>query len=565
MKSYCGIASVMVVCTAFSMCAQVPSVRSTRPPTDAAFMQSSRNDLIQSLHLRPLGSANDTERDIAGIIRALPTGLPTTPAVWICDGCGTSSHPELGIIVDTGQLERIRVQSKVQNFHAMLVFVVAHEAAHQLQFARYQKNLYALPLADRLCYEAQADLLAGIWLFNAAGMNFDVAGNNAIAQTLHVVYDLGVEQYAIADHPSHAGRFLAARTGLQLAFSRNAPAGIPMAAQNAASVRQQIGIQTGETDLAFSLRTARRITEYNPIAARDLVQNVTPHEVNWSKGADNPVVNYQLTYANRGIKALRVSLEVLCISAPRDDPDDLFHMLQASSKLHSFILQPGGQTVISGQLVWVAKADVYPRLVYPPDTLGLVEVHYVDGSDSRIDETKHTLSRLGVEPLPDVPTGQKNSYEYSFSAFLDASINNYADLRSGPGRHFNSGTDHYNSSTALPGAVDSELVITSQGKAHIISTLLRTTEAQAATERYTKAVALVRAGLAGIRVPRGIGSWQETSDKGDDANDDLTMLFSQGDYDVTVERWTDQEDNGQGVHPTFYYVEVTWSGEVHAP
>lgn len=561
MKSHCSFALMVVICSAVSVCAQVPQVRPSIPPTDTAFMQSSRNDLIQSLRLRPLGSVNDIERDIARIVEALPTGLSTTPDVWICNGCGTSSHPELGIIVDTGQLERIRVQSQIQNFHAMLVFVVAHEAAHQLQFARYQKNLYALPLADRLCYEAQADLLAGIWLFDAFGRNFD---NNAISQALHVVYDLGVEQYAIADHPSHAGRFFATRTGLQLAFSRNAPVGIPMAVQNAAAVRQQIGVQAGETDLDFSLRTARRITAYNPIAARDLVQIVTPHEINWTKGANNPVVNYQLTYANRGAKALRVSLEVLCISAPRDDPDDLFRMLQASSKLHAFTLQPGDQTVVSGQLVWVARADVYPRLVYPPDTLGLVEVHYADGSDRSIDEIKPTLGRLGIEPPPEIPTGQKNSYGYTFSTFLDASINNYADLRTGPGRHFRSGDDQYSSRTAIPGAVDSELVINSQGKAHITSTLLRTTDVQAATERYTKAIALVRSGLAGIRVPRGTGTWQETSDKRDDA-DDLTTMFSQGSYEVTVERWIDHEDNGQGVHPTFYYVEVKWSGEIHTP
>jgi hypothetical protein len=525
-----------------------------KPGSDDDFMQRSRTDLIASLHLRPLGDSTQTERDIATIVRALPLGLPRVPDVWVCEGCGTSSHPDVGIIVDPSQLDQIRLQSGVQNFQGMLTFVIAHEAAHQVQFARYDRNLYKLPSADREYYEAQADILAGMYLYKS-----EVSASNrdqTLGDALRVVYDLGGEEYALADHPSKTGRFLAARTGMQYAFTHSPPAEVPDAAQKAQKVREQIDYHPGDDDLSFSLRTARRIVQYNPVATKDLLLIAKETKLNWDKSPDHPFMTYELQYTNRGAKALRVALQVQSVAVPRDRPDDLFDTLQSASNYHTFVINPGKTTVVSGQLRWYATKDLEPSVIFPPNPLGLIEVRYADGTDKSADDG--ASNGLG---FVEVPTGERNNLRYIFAKFVRASRNGFADLRGGPGKAYEDFTS-CPSNTPLPTSVRDDVMLptlpTSDGSYvySLRSVLVRTLDASEASKKFDATVELVRSALASVSVPDGSGAWKEKNHSNDAVR---YVTWSQDDFFVTVRVYVDKEETGLGNEPTYSSVQVRFT------
>ena len=214
---------------------------------------------------------------------------------------------------------------------------------------------------------------------------------------------------------------------------------------------------------------------------------------------------------------------------------DIFHMLQTSANYYTFVIKPGKRAVISGKLNWAASEDLMPYLFYPPDDLAMIEVHYGDGTDRSSIDTNPTLDRMGLESVvPDVPTGDRNNYNYTFLNYLQASRFGYMTLRNGPGQHYNiTNSDYFPSSTAIPGAIDSKLDIDRDAGTFVKSTLLRIPDSDLATQNTTETVGLVRAGLAGIAVPGGTGEWRETAHN-DNARR-MTTGFNQGEFAAHVE------------------------------
>ncbi len=533
------------------------------PATNAVLMQSSVADLIKSLKLHKPNPNNPIEKDIDATAHSLPIGDVQIAGVWICNGCGGAfSHPDLGIVLDTAQLDFVSTHAHVESPHVMLVFAVAHEVAHQVQYAKYGRGLMLLPEEDRRYYEAQADVLAGIWLYQDAGVLpvALAADNHTVSEALHAVYNLGVEQYALASHPSKEARAFATRTGFQIGLTRRPILGdaFQNAANSAVTLRQN-GMKPGESDLDFSLRLARRITSFNSVAALDLVRVVSQDDLVWDTSSTNPQVTYRLTYANRGAKALHVSLEALCLASSRKDSEDFFQTLQVSSKYHDFDIPAGGQTTITGQLRWLSTADRMPSLRTPPDDLGLVEVHYADGSDSLAVPASATPLRYAEasEPLPTNADG----YATSFTQFLEWSLRGYTTIRKGPGLFFSeTRVTEYGATDAVPGAIESKVQFGVQSLTGITSTLLRTTDAQIASSLFQTTIGLVRTALQGTLVPHSTGGWTEYPP--DDADSDYrSFSFRSSPYTVRVQLIRQQEGGGQGTAPaTYYYVKVEWMG-----
>jgi hypothetical protein len=195
------------------------------------------------------------------------------------------------------------------------------------------------------------------------------------------VYDLGGEQYALADHPSKNGRFLAARIGMQKALVNEVKRGtLPGSPDEAAQISQQMDLRPGEADLDFSLRMAKRITQYNPIAARDLIFVGTKDDVHFAPDPSRRDVTYSLNYENQGSRPLAVTMQIQCITVLRRDPTNLLRSLDASANVHTFTLQPGESHVVKGSLKWYGDDDMMSLLIFPPDPFVLTEVHNADNS-----------------------------------------------------------------------------------------------------------------------------------------------------------------------------------------
>ncbi len=540
----------------------------TQPPQTATdFQQSSVADLIQSLKLHKPDPNNPVEREIDAVARALPLGDVIIPGVWICNGCGgATSHPDLGIVIDTQQLGEIVTASAVDNPHILRVFVVAHEAAHQVQYVKYGRGLLSLPEEDRRYYEAQADILAAIWLYQDAGILplAQAQDTHSISQALHAVYNLGVEQYALSSHPSREARAFAARSGFQIGLSRRPFFGDAFQnAANSAAILRQLGVKPGESDLDFSLRLARRITLFNSAEALDLVLVESNDAVVWDKSADNPQLTYHLTYANRGTKALHVSLEALCLAVSRKDVDDFFQTLQVSSKFHEIDIPAGGQTTVSGQLRWLATSDRSPQFRYPPDDLGLLEVHYADHSDLSTSAPNATLTRFNLESAQEGPPVDAHGYELAFSDFLQSALHGYIGARKGIGTFDpDLGDTEYASNIAIPGAIESKVSFVSAASSltGITSTLLRTTDAASATALFNRTAGLVRAALKDPAMSLTGGEWSEYASE-DKESGGRSIAFRLSPYTVRVKLKSVHEGGGQGNVPiVYFYVRLEWQG-----
>jgi hypothetical protein len=504
------------------------------PVSDADFMNRTNGDLIQTLHLRPLGTSTDMERQIAALLAGFHLDLPATPTVWVCNGCGTASHPTLGIIVDLGQIAQIRQQSKVDNLPALLAFVIGHEAAHQLQFARYGKSLISLPPLQRQFYEAQADILGGAFLNKPLSGEPDADAAHSRSETLQAVYNLGGEQYALADHPSKSGRLIAASLGSEReSVFRQLRSSDPRVIAGAQQYVHQLDLRAQDDDLSYSLRMARMITQYNSTAARDLAYISRENAIRWDTRAQHPVVDYVLHYENRGAKALTIYLQVGCLGVRRSDPENILQMLQASANYHQFQLQPGTSYDVTGELQWLGTDDVMPRIIYPPNPMSLIEVHYADGSDNDTPDSAGAVSMLGV-----TTAGQRAALSSGLNSLITASVHGaYSTLRAGAAQGGSGDLLSYPSYNPLSGSLSAEISLATgkllQNPSYSPSITNIFTEAYdqgMAQSAFNDLVQATRAVLPQLILPDGSTAWRETKD-----DDHGTVAFNHDPYSIVVQ------------------------------
>ncbi len=534
------------------------------PVSDADFMNRTNDDLIQTLRLRPLGTSTDMERQIAALLAGFHLNLPAAPAVWVCNGCGTASHPTLGIIVDPGQIEQIRQQSKVDNLPALLAFVIGHEAAHQMQFARYGKSLISLPPLQRQFYEAQADILGGAFLYKSLDGEPDADAAHSRNETLQAVYNLGGEQYALADHPSKSGRLIAASLGSEReSVFRQLRSGDPGVIARAQQYVHQLDLRAQDDDLSYSLRMARMITQYNSTAARDLAYISRKNNIRWETSAQHPVVDYVLHYENRGAKALTVYLQVECLGVRRSDPENILQMLQASANYHQFQLQPGASYDVTGELQWLGTDDVMPRIIFPPDPMGLIEVHYADGSDNDTPDNAGAVSMLGV-----TTAAQRAALSSGLNNLITASMHGgYSTLRAGAARGGSYDLVTYPSNKPLPGSLSAEISLAS-GKLlqnpmyspYITNIFTETYDQGMAQGAFNDLVEVTRAVLPQLILPDGSTAWRETKD-----DNNSTVTFNHDPYSVVVQDDVLTLSTGPNASVDEHRVELVFKGLMAHP
>lgn len=241
---------------------------------------------------------------------------PSGP-VAVTRGSGTASHPQVGIVLDLQQLERVQQTSGVSAFLPVLRWILAHEKAHQLQYQQNRRIVEGADVVDRQVLEAQADLLAAKYVIET----LSPSEQQPIIDTLRVAFDLGTERYALADHPSREGRMTAVRLGMAAGMITNLlNLGGAAPEASAGVLRDKIDLRPGEEILGWSLRTARRIVGYRRPALVDLVQ--IESSIRWDRDPNHPYVEYTVTYENRGARRIAVDAEVQCVGVLRSDRDN---------------------------------------------------------------------------------------------------------------------------------------------------------------------------------------------------------------------------------------------------
>jgi len=497
--------------------------RNPRPHSDTAFIQETKDTLITSLKLRRPDTANPLEAELAAVVAKANRATGLVTELWICRGCGISSHPTLGIIVDVDQIAAIQKEAQAGQLSAVLAFLIGHEEAHQIQYQKYTARIIGLPETEREVYEAQADILGAEFLIES--MKNDNSSQEEIVDALRVAYDLGVEQYAIADHPSQDQRLTASRLGMAAGMiTKLRHLGGPPALASAEELARKIDFHSGESSLAWSLRTARRIVNYRRPDIINLV--LVNRTINWDRNSRNPVVSYQLEYQNRGTTPLFVNAEVQCVAAPRDDRDDVFRWLKIDANSFAFTLQPGAIRTLSGTMHWYAGANLMPRIIVSPDPMALIEVSNptgkVVGTETGADNSLAASTSSGFRAT----TG------YWIARVITASASKFKSLRAGPGEKVGKFVV-YPSDPQFPRSLRTRVWLPDLGSPldpYVYAVVGDTSSSGEAQKLFTETVAGIRDALGEI------GHWHETS------SGNSSVEFTRANLRISIE---DREDEGR--------------------
>jgi hypothetical protein len=362
--------------------------------------------------------------------------------LWFCDGCGISSHPNLGIIFDVTEFQNLQKSSGLseERMGSVAIFILAHELAHQVQYKVYTSALFARSVQEKRVLEAQADLLGTLNALRAIFLNDkDVLKSDLwrrYKDWVDVAFASGAERFSLSDHPARAARATAARLGIGalVAFSGDLSKEIAGHPWN---------VEDGEEELSWSLRTAKELCKSDQDAALQLVE--TERRLDWGDGKSGDFA-YDITYHNRGDKELRVNLVVETVEAVNGDEAGNAALWDTTDmREHKFLLPPHGTYHVQGKLLWERKSHAsVPMVNLPSEPGGIVSVSYTDGDPSPGAASANPEGLYFTEQRPE-------DFQVALSTLLAAS-DNFAALRVGIGV-IKSGKAVYLLDPQLPGSL----------------------------------------------------------------------------------------------------------------
>lgn len=476
------------------------------PRSDVAFMQSTQNDLINSLHLKPVRPADALGRQIVAAGDFVDGAAGFRTPIWVCDRCGTSSHPTLGIIMDVSQVAAIERSVQAQYFQDILIFLIGHEKAHQRQFARYSSKIIYSPDADRQFYEAQADILGGMDLGRALTAATTYLQREALLQALKVASSLGIEQYAVGDHPSQNARVTAVRLGVAAGLATKLNTLDEINGRVAGMPIKKLHLRTGEDTLDWSLQTSKRIVNYQRPAILSLVR--TSDHIDFDKSSSHPTVKYDVEYQNQGNRSIDVDLEIQCAAVPRDNHDDIIYSEIADTDEATFTLKPGATKRLKGEMRWIATRDLMPWIREAPDPSALVKVTYSGAQPSGPPGgSGNEFFSAASASNARTTAGFRSNIESALNIILAAGPTAYDSLRAGPGEYNRELKElFYPVDPQFPGSISTRLEI-DKSKEHdsptVIALLYGSSDPAEARQIYADTLVSLRSVL------RNLGDWVE--------------------------------------------------------
>lgn len=315
----------------------------------------------------------------------------------IVDTGDTSARARGEIIISRSELNLLLQEVPGKQRRHVIMLVVAHELAHLLQYREYNITPAFQTDAWRKTFEAQADLLAGLWVGRTIytfksllnqGRNGEAA---AIATATKVFFGAGRERFALGSHPSQAARRMAVGIGMGAAeaeacreFARN-KYGLNEAWQSQLrSVNMRLtssfpfhaGHSFVTFDVPWTLKAARSLTHADPAAARFLTAHV--EENSYDTNPQHADAKHWVVLQNTGSRPLRIYWQVSLVYTLRKDPGNV--LLWRHGELDSFNreleLAPGEAERLIVNYNWVRIADDLiprneqknwmPALKYPP-------------------------------------------------------------------------------------------------------------------------------------------------------------------------------------------------------
>lgn len=319
----------------------------------------------------------------------------------ITDTGKTASYKSGLVTISKNQIEKIKNNFEEGKELFLLRFIIAHEMAHQYQFAvyKYKPEYFDDSEQARMLLEAQADIIAGyMWMYLNSNeayyeQNIDATYEDAL-NFFRTVISLGIDENAFGTHPSSNDRIMLLREGIVFGAIHFIEDRIRL---NPSDIIEQHGSieyvqdlvqkefvnldfrkESGETIQDWSFKTAKRILNFDPKISKNLILNtLTPDKVVWHTSDENyPFVDYDLHYTNIGKEELNVDMQVYLAHVKRSHPNSSEYHRRRNINKYSFIIRPGETKNIKGSLRWDKSTDdpsettnlpddYFPRLVFP--------------------------------------------------------------------------------------------------------------------------------------------------------------------------------------------------------
>jgi hypothetical protein len=375
------------------------------------------------------------------------------PTISLTSEAGNSSMPSYGIKMSEPRLEAIYAGLNREQGDQMLLFLLGHEIAHQLQFKWYSNELILLSSCEkRRLNEAQADILAGYFYSRIRDIAGRVLRNENVSREFAVyqnIYKLGDAEFSLGDHPSFKQRRNAFRLGSAFDLANSAMYETDRKQQT----YEALNFKIGETLATWSLKVAKQIEHY-PLSTLKSVQLLRDYRrietAIFDDRPTSPFVSYRDTIVNNGRSAIRFFVQYKVKGVDRQTGDE--SKAEKNGDLHNYevILQPGESHVFDGSLSWdgMSSSEFVPKMMFMPDNDVLYNAEPVDTNESIVFDDFCPGNRT----FGDITAKESETLEVAIDYAAKSAIENFSSIILGPAIEHPRISTEYQSIHQIPGS-----------------------------------------------------------------------------------------------------------------
>jgi hypothetical protein len=400
-------------------------------------------------------SARDFDDRITSEVTGIAKVWSLSPRIEFADDALLAARPDGSIQISRGPLQAVLERAGPKAQADSLRWLLAHEMWHLVQFRKIGSDLFNRSDEYRRVIECQADVMAGHYLFNTISANF-MEKTDALTAVGNIPQSVALISHGPRTHPAETDRRVAIQFGMSRAFYDHV--GQIVGAEHAQEVKDNIArlmnFAPGDPVDEWALTQCKKITHYDKSNAF-LERGKT--DISWNKNGDPPTVDFNITYRNIGDKTLRVSLEVLSASIPRDARAERARWQRQQTFNQTVEIAPRATHTVSGTLYWYADDDLMPRLVYPLEEGSLVSVEEIGAPVVRTADTLPPVEGISAEAAKLGASLLRIASEApaNFAGIRAAGCTSVTDTRICP------------SSAAVPGSAKTEVWVERNGSATV--------------------------------------------------------------------------------------------------
>jgi hypothetical protein len=321
-----------------------------------AYFTSDTALLKEQFKIRKPDPTNEPDAGIVDFTAKVNRILGTKYQVQVADTGLIFSHPALGIVINTKEIDRKWSRYEHPEYNIVLLFTIAHEAVHQMQFSKVGfENMQQSTRTEKKQYELQADIMAGALLVMIAREDKSFISFENLREGLSeiLIKDLSNDVFA-SSYPRLRDRLRGATKGTEYGEASLEPD-----ARTAIHLQQKLWIQPNEDLFTWSSKIAKAIENDCRCASTQvqLLKETVTRSSNLLKGKH--YADYELVYRNMGVDTVMMEMQVICHNT-------LDNYFQGSN--HSQLLAPNATLTVSGRFELTGKPE-QNEIVYPPNNL----------------------------------------------------------------------------------------------------------------------------------------------------------------------------------------------------